>query len=148
MGALLFIPVTVTSQAQETYSVKEPVQVQLTYRVVGTPKYHGALEGLTNYVTYANIEIQNTDTEPGTYIVNCQFRTLKRGTFTDEVRAYINPGDTEVANCKADTKFGEDVDVSYNIVPGTKTIYQDVQKTRTVTKTREVRLYQKLFGLY
>lgn len=149
VAAILFaVPVTVTYQTQETYIEKEPVQVPLSYQVVGAPRYYGGLEGLFNYVTYAEIEVKNTDTEPGTFVVNCQFKTLKRGTFQDSIRIYVVPGESKVAKCKADTKFGEDVDVSYNIEPSTKTIYRDVEKTRTVTKTREVRLYQKLFGLY
>ncbi len=165
-AAILFaVPVTVTYQEEETYVDKEPYTVQEPYQVqvekdlqynVVNAYQKGGLSGL-NWMTWGYVVLENSDTEPGTFIVNCNFRTLKRS-FTDSDRVYILPGESKTATCEADTDYGEDVEFTYTVTPGTKTVtetryrevtkYRDVQKTRTVTKTREVRLYQKLFGLY
>ncbi len=144
---LVLVPTTVTYQARETYTEKEPVQVPLSYQVTDA-SYYGDLEGLFNYVTNVDVQVKNTDTEPGTFLVRCNLKTLKRGTFTDAAQVYIVPAENKLARCVIDTKFGEDVDITYTVEPGTKTVYRDVEKTKTVTRTREVKLYQKLLGLY
>ena len=99
-----------------------PVEVTLDHQYeVGTP--YGGLERL-NYVTYVDVEVTNKDTEPGTFIFNCKFKTLGRGIRTDEVRLYVVPGETETGKCKADTKFNEEVIFSYDFIPATKTVYR------------------------
>jgi len=139
---VLSLPTTISYE--ETNIEKQPVEIPLSYTVIDA-KYYGGLEGL-NYVMYEEVNIKNTDIEPGTFIINCFFKTLKRGTFTDETRVYIIPGKNQIGKCKADTNFGEDVVSTYSISPSTRTEYMDVQVTKT--KTREVRMYQKLLGLY
>ncbi|MCK5698287.1 MAG: zinc ribbon domain-containing protein [Candidatus Aenigmarchaeota archaeon] len=151
--ALFAIQVPASYSVQEIYTVQEPykisVQKKIDYRVVNSGS-SGGLSGL-NYVTNGWVIIKNTDTEPGTFVVSCDFKTLKR-TLTGSDRVYVLPGEQKTANCQGDTKIGEDVAVSYEITPSTKTVmetrYKSVEKTRTVQKTGNVRLYQKIFGWY
>ncbi len=153
IAALFILPTTVTYQEQETYPVQEAYQVQvqkdLKYQVTNSHS-NGGLSGL-NWVSYGKVYIENMDTVPGTFVVNCNFRTVDR-TLTDNDRVYILPGEVKVANCQADTKYGEDTRLTYDITPGKKTVtetkYRTIEKSRTVTKQREVRLYQKLLGSY
>lgn len=135
--ALIFIPIEVT------YPVTEPTLVQkpLSYRVINAYS-SGGLSGL-NWVTNGYVEIENTDSEPGTFVVNCSFRTVDR-ILTDSDRVYIIPGETKKASCQVDTKWGEDVRFTYDVMPGTKSVIE----MTTVTKKKTVRLFQIIFGLY
>jgi len=159
------LPVTVTYQEDETYTdtepytVQEPYQVQVEQPLSYDPVRVSATDGLQgfNWVASRHIALANTDTEPGTFTVHCTFRTLHK-TLSDSARVYILPGESKTATCTADTDYGEDIDFTYTVTPGTKLVtqtrqrdvtkYREVTNTRTVTKTREVRLYQKLLGLY
>ncbi|MCK5039770.1 MAG: hypothetical protein KAR87_02270 [Candidatus Aenigmarchaeota archaeon] len=134
---LIFVPTEIS------YQVSEPTQVQypISYKVQNAYNT-GSLSGF-NWVTEGIVEIENTDTVPGTFSVSCNFKTLKR-TLTDSKKVYIVPGERKTAECLADTDFGEDVEFTYAINPGTKTITE----VRTITKQKTVRIYQKVLGLY
>ena len=110
-AVLFFYPVTVTYEVNETYYEQESIQKSLSYQVIGTPIYHSTVEGLSNIITVGEVEIKNTDTESGTFSVNCQFVTLKRGTLTDQISLSINAGENKVAKCRVDTNLGEDVNL-------------------------------------
>lgn len=135
---LLVFPVTVTHQEQYT----KQIQKDLNYDVIEKAEVQGKYEGL-NAKAYGFVRIKNTDTEPGTFKVNCHFRTANND-FYPSNRAYIEPGETVKIGCTADTEFMEQTSVSYEVIPGTKTV--KVEKTRTEPK--QVRLYQKLLGNY
>lgn len=134
---LIFVPTNIR------YQVSEPTQVQypISFKVINAYQTQ-SLSGF-NWVTKGFVIIKNTDTVPGTFAVSCNFRTLKK-TFTDSDKVYVIPGESKAANCLADTSFGEDVQFTNTINPGTKT----VTEVRTVTKEKTVRIYQKILGLY
>ena len=134
---LVFVPTNIS------YQVSEPTEVQypISYKVKNAYQTE-SLSGL-NWITEGFVEIENTDTMPGTFAVSCNFKTLKR-TLTDSKKVYIVPGERKSVTCVADTGFGEDVEFTYTINPGKKT----VTEVRTVTKQKTVQLYQKVFGLY
>ena len=134
---LVFVPTNIS------YQVSEPTQVQypISYKVQNA--YNTASLSGFNWVRYGFVAIENTDTVPGTFSVSCNFKTLKR-TLTDSKKVYIVPGERKTAECLADTDFGEDVEFTYAINPGTKTITE----VRTITKQKTVRIYQKVLGLY
>jgi len=94
-------------------------EIPLSY-IVTDSKAHGKLKGL-NWISEGYIEVENTDMGPGTFIVNCHFRTAYRD-FYPTGRAYVEPGERKKAYCTADIKFGEDVSWSYTITPPTKTV--------------------------
>ena len=149
----VILPATVPCDVVVTYTVPEeyPVQVQKDLKY-GVSRSHvsAGLSGL-NWMSYGKVYVENIDTEPGTFIVKCIFRTAQR-TLTDTDRIYIFPGEIKVANCKADTKFGEGTTLGYDITPGKKTVIE--MRTRFVEKSRidtvqcKLRLYQKLLGWY
>jgi len=120
-----------TCSVQEPYQTQQQVQVNLQY-TISDAHYSGGLSGL-NWMTTGYVSIYNADTEPGTFIVDCNFRTLER-TFTPQTRVYALPGETKTASCEADTNLGEDVEFTYIVTPGQKTITQTVTQYRTVEK--------------
>ena len=134
---LVFVPTNIS------YQVSEPTQMQYPISYTVKDAYQTeSLSGL-NWVTKGFVEIENTDNVPGTFTVSCNFRTLEK-TLTDSKKVYIVPGERKSITCIADTSFGEDVEFTYKVNPGEKT----VTEVRTVTKQKTVQLYQKIFGLY
>jgi len=152
VGNFVTIPRTamVTKVIQEPYTVQESYQVavdkDLSYRVASAYDEPG-LDGF-NYVTYGKVTIENQDTSSGTFIVNCNFRTLNR-MLTDSVRIFINPGESKVATCKGDTNLGENVDFTSSITPGTKTIFETHYRDVTRYRDKEIQepqtVYETLF---
>ena len=142
----IFVTVVLTTipLKDETYTVMESYQDIETYwdRVEQPLSYmktqSHAETGISlslGIIAEAYVSIQNIDTVPGTFDVNFTFIALNR-TFHDTDRLYIEPGETKIAYGMADTDLGEDWKWSYDIVPGTKIV--DVQKQRTVWKERPV----------
>jgi len=131
-------PSTVTFQTEEQVQVEKP----LSYQVVDS-KSSTSFSISKGTVAKGYVDISNTDTQPGTFVVNCVFKTLTRS-FNDNDRIYVLPGETKRANCEADISLGEDTVLDYDITPSTKT----VTETRTVTKEKQVPLYQKILGTY
>ena len=155
IGNTVSIPHTamVTKVIQEAYTVQEPYQVavdkDLSYRVINYYS-EGGLDGF-NYVTYGKVNIENQDTTSGTFVVNCNFKTLYK-TLTDSDRIFINPGDSKTATCKGDTSLGENVIFTYSITPGTKTVfetrYRDVVKYRDKEVQELQTVYKTVFQLW
>jgi len=152
IGNTVTIPSTamITKVIQEAYTVQEPYQVavdkDLSYRVTNYYS-EGGFDGF-NYVTYGKVNIENQDTTSGTFVVNCNFKTLYK-TLTDSDRIFINPGESKTATCKGDTSLGENVIFSYSITPGTKTVfetrYKDVTKYRDKKVQEPQTVYKTLF---
>ena len=155
IGNTVSIPHTamVTKVIQEAYTVQEPYQVavdkDLSYRVINYYS-EGGLDGF-NYVTYGKVTIENQDTTSGTFVVNCNFKTLYK-TLTDSSRIFINPGESKTATCKGDTSLGENVIFTYSITPGTKTVfetrYRDVVKYRDKEVQELQTVYKTVFQLW
>lgn len=152
IGSTVPLPHTgmVTKVIQEPYTVSEPYQVavdkDLSYRVTSAYK-EGGLSGF-NYITYGKVTIENQDTSSGTFVANCNFRTLQT-TLRDSSRIFINPGESKTTICEADTSLGEDVEFTYSITPGTKTVfethYKDVTHYRDKTIEELQTVYETLF---
>lgn len=99
---------------------------------------------LGNYKKCFEIDVTNLDsTAGGIFKINCNFRTIKR-TLSDSHSDYIKQGDTYTFTCVADTNLGEDVELTYNIIPPTKpeVKYKEVQRERQVTAYRPVTKYR------
>ncbi len=85
------------------------------------------------------VSIENTDTVPGTFVVDFTVTTLNR-TFTDDDRAYILPGEVITLKGVADTDMGEDWGWGRNITPDTKVV------TETITSQERVTVFDYLLN--
>jgi len=124
-GFAIKVPYTI----QEPYSEKVP----LLYKVENANTH--SCGSIFNYMLCLSVSVENIDSEGGTFYVNCNFKGLHR-TLTGSDSSYIGPGQTKTLTCKSDTNWGEDIDTTYRITPGTK----------TVTGYRTVRKYHSLFA--
>tara|TARA_Y100000310_G_C20586634_1_gene765759 strand:- start:539 stop:1153 length:615 start_codon:yes stop_codon:yes gene_type:complete len=137
--------VQVPYEVTETYSDQEPYQgfkdsiVDLKYSHFG--------EGRASYSELFNVRykgivtVKNVDSETGYFTVEMKFKTLD-GIVMKSTGGYVQSGESREFNIYYDIDVGEDVDFSYNVNPGTKTITSPVTKYRTVTKTRTVTKYK------
>jgi len=98
---------------------------------------------LTNYKKCFDVAVMNLDTVGGIFAISCNFRTLKRELY-DSKSLYVKPGNTETFNCVADVNLGEDVELTYDVTPPTKSVtkYKDMQRERQVTAYRLVTKYK------
>jgi hypothetical protein len=136
-------------EEQEEYLKTEYYTENIAVEEQEALKYDGGLGknwpcgSLTNYMECYEIIVQNLDTVAGVFSANCNFRTLTK-TIPASSSAYINPGEVEGLICKVDIDFGEDVEITYNIAPPTKTVtkHKDVQREKQVTAYRPVIRYR------
>lgn len=140
--------VQVPYEDTETYIEQEPYQdtetyndylyLQSTYGV--NQQKIGDIMG-TGCYQQAQIGIKNLDTQGGWVTVTVNWETLSRQ-FEDTVRHFISPDQTVEFISEFDVDCDEDNKFTYNYIsdPIQKTRfvtrYQDVTKTRTVTKYR------------
>jgi hypothetical protein len=89
------------------------------------------MKTLTDLWARGNVTIKNTDTNPGTFIVDFSFKTLK-GTYNDRATAYINPGESKVVTGEYNTSLGEDWNWDYNVTPGTVSVPQTITQNKMV----------------
>jgi len=134
---IFFLPIIPISYPMEK-SVSE--EVPLRYTVISAD-YSGGFKGL-NWVIYGRVQLRNDDDQPGTFVVNCYFKTLDE-TLTDSVKVYILPGEVKQVTCTGDIKFGQDVRFYYDVQPSKKII----SRTITTTTTKAVSLFQILIGV-
>mgnify|MGYP006267206623 CR=1 FL=1 len=136
---LFLVPVSVPYQAYEP--TEHQVEKDIEYAVTKESarewvKLSGGL------VAQAFVTIENRDTEPATFIVDFTFETEYRR-LEDSKSVYILPGESDWVMGEADIDVGEDWQWSKSITSMvTETTYE------WVTKHKNIRLYQKLFGLY
>jgi hypothetical protein len=113
-------------------SYTEPYQVQVekpvSYRVTES---HGSEGWNIDLGAYAEafVSIENTDTVPGTFVVDFAFTTLYR-TYSDSDRVYVLPGEVKTLEGLADISWGEDWEWSKTITPGTKTVTETQYQIR------------------
>ncbi len=139
-GVLYLVPVSVADQAQEAYQAQ--VERQVEYRVTDSSSSTG-ISLKKGAVANASVEIENTDTVPGTFSVDFTFTTLD-GTFTDRDRVSILAGDKRSAKGQADIAAGQDWKFSYEVIPSTEIVTET--RYKTVTKEKKVKLYKWLLG--
>ena len=112
---------------KEPYQGFEDVEVDLKYEHSG--------DGKANYGELFNVRykgtvtIKNVDSETGYFKVIMYFRTLD-GTVTRETGGYIQPGEIKEFEIYHDIDLGDDVEFSYNVIPGTKIVTKPVTKYR------------------
>lgn len=152
IGAL-FIPVTVSKPVEKTktesYQVTETVN--LDYSVLERSEAHGSITDALqlNPKAQGYVRIENTDTEPGTFQVDCHFRTAERD-YYPSARKYIEPGETEKITCRADTAWNDQATVSYEITPGTKEVTKTKERNKkeVVMETRTLELWKAIYWKY
>ncbi len=120
------------------YYYETEVNTPLSYRI--TNEYAIANFSL-NLGVYAEcfVSIENTDTVPGTFVVDFTVTTSNR-TFTDDDRAYILPGEVKTLKGIAGKDMGEDWGWSRNITPDTKVV------TETITSQKRVTVFDYLLN--
>ncbi len=133
-------PYTIMERYQEKETYWDKVEQILNYDMTNAYAETNINFSVGVYAQ-ANVSIKNTDTVPGNYAVAFTINTLNR-TLTDNVRLYIEPGQTDTARGVADINTGEDWTWNYTITPGTKIV--DVQRERTVWRERPVTRYKKV----
>ncbi|MEE9202711.1 MAG: hypothetical protein V3U31_05930 [Dehalococcoidia bacterium] len=137
---LYFVPVSVAYEAREAYEAQ--VEREVDYRVTESSESTG-IDLSKGAVANVYVEIENTDTVPGTFSVDFKFTTLD-GTFTDSDRVSILPGDRKRAKGQADIAVGQDWKSSYEVTPSTEMVTET--RYRTVTKEKKIKLYKWLLG--
>lgn len=139
-GVLYLVPVSVADEAREAYQAQ--VEREVKYRVTDSSGSTGVSLS-KGAVANASVEIENTDTVPGTFSVDFTFTTLD-GTFTDNDRVSILAGDKRSAKGQADIAAGQDWKFSYEVIPSTEIVTET--RYKTVTKEKKVKLYEWLLG--
>jgi len=121
--------------SKEEYQGFEDVDVNLKYETMSASSRESYSE-LFNVRYKGMVNLKNVDDETGHFNVKMTFETLDDGIFKDSIGGYIQPGESKEFEIYYDIDAGEDVDWSYVITPGTKTITKPVTKHRIVTKYR------------
>jgi len=122
------------SEAKAIVAIEEEI-VPLKYRVEGV-NFYQTLRGFDVYEK-GEVTIRNLDDETGTFIVEQMFTTLNDGSTTLKHAYQILPAEEITFVEDYDIDASEDVNVAYNIIPGTKTIQKVITEYRDVTKYRE-----------
>jgi hypothetical protein len=136
---LFLVPVSVP------YQVYEPTEHQVEKDAVYAVTKESARERvdiLGGLVAQAFVTIENRDTQPATFIVDFTFETEYRR-LEDSQSVFILPGKSDWVMGEVDIDVGEDWDWSKSITSMVTEIGYE-----WVTRHKNVRLYQKLFGLY
>ena len=122
---------------QVPYEEQESYTTELEYEVVDS-KATGSSSGFLNYVTKGTVKIRNTDIETGEFIVEQTFDTLNDDPVTYKTKKRITAGETVEFIETYDSELGEDVKLTYNVIPSSITKFRTVTKYRTETRSREV----------
>lgn len=141
------VPYETTEKVVETERYTETIPVEKEVSLEYTDELLANLTGncgsLTNYIKCYYIDIANLDYTGGSFTVDCNFRTLYR-TFSEKESAYIGPKGVVRFKCEADVNFGEDVELTYNVVPPTKktTVYENVPREKETVSYKPVVRYR------
>jgi len=136
---LFLVPVSVPYQAYEP--IEHQVEKDIEYAVT-KESARERVDILGGVVAQAFVTIENRDTEPATFIVDFTFETEYRR-LEDSESVDLEPGESDWVMGEVDIDVGEDWEWSWSITSMvTETTYE------WVTRHKNVRLYQKLFGLY
>jgi len=138
-AVLFLVPVSVPYEVYEPRPIQVPKD--LAYSVIKEDD-RWRFDVLRGLVVQAFVTIENQDIETGTFIVKFTFETQYR--YLEDIESVdIQPGERGQVMGEVDLDLGENWKWSRSITPM-------VTETRDelVTKHKDVRLYEKLFGLY
>ena len=138
-AVLFLVPVSVPYEVYEPRPIQVPKD--LAYSVIKEDD-RWRIDVLRGLVVQAFVTIENQDIETGTFIVKFTFETQYR--YLEDIESVdIQPGERGQVMGEVDLDLGENWKWSRSITPMvTETTYE------WVTKHKDVRLYEKLFGLY
>jgi len=138
-AVLFLVPVSVPYEVYEPRPIQVPKDLAYSVTKEDDRWRFDVLRGL---VVQAFVTIENQDIEPGTFIVKFTFETQYR--YLEDIESVdIQPGERGQVMGEVDLDLGENWKWSRSITPMvTETTYE------WVTKHKDVRLYEKLFGLY
>lgn len=122
-------PIKTCKMVDVPYQAIEEYKVNLKYEVVNAFK-NTFLDGFDIWAKGV-VSIRNVDTETDSFTVKQTFSTLNGASKTLSVIHYIMPGETTDFTSTYDINVGEDFNVNYQVIPGTKTM------TRMVTKYKK-----------
>jgi hypothetical protein len=112
------------------YETTEEYSVDLKYETVEA-KSTTTLKGVLDVWAVGIVQVRNVDSETGEFTVIQTFKTLEDGETSLRTTQYIMPGETKEFKEEYDISAGEDVSLTYQVIPGTK------KEIRTVTKYRQ-----------
>ena len=124
-----------------TETVPIDVEVPLKYDSERGTIYNCA--SIFDYYSCIDVAIMNLDTVGGIFKVKCKYRTLNDVMY-DYEESYVKPGDISAVTCSMNLDKNEDVEITYEVTPPTKTIveHKEVQRERQVTAYRLVTKYR------
>src|SRR3989344_1912452 len=127
-GFAIADPIKTCKTVSVPYEVQEEYQVPLKYEVLERTKTN-TLKGFDLW-TIGIVRLRNVDSETGMFTVEQTFKTLDSEK-TLKSSNYVMPGEVKEFRNEFDIDLGEDVTISYKVIPDKKTL------TRTVTKYRQ-----------
>lgn len=119
---------------KEPYVESTSYTYTFKYAVVSDSTEGIFLEGSSlNWGTEQTTRIKNFDNKKGYFTVKHNYRTLKKQG-DEEISYYLDSGETKDFITTFDTSFGEDVEVTTDIIPPTETRNKEVIKYKEVER--------------